>query len=448
METVDTLINARWVVPVEPACEPLADHAIALRNGRIHALLPAREAAARFEPVEVIDRPSHVVLHGFVNAHTHAAMTRLRGLADDLPLMQWLREHVWPAEREWVGAEFVADGVELAIAEMLRGGTTCFADMYFFPEVTARTAARLGMRAVLGMIVIDVLTSYAEHADDYLSKGLRLRDDYKGHPLISTIFTPHAPYTLSDESLLKVRRYADELDVPVQIHLHETADEVADSLAAHGRRPMARLHDLGLLSPLLMAVHMTQLEDSEIALAASTGISVIHCPESNLKLASGACPAAALAAAGVNVALGTDGAASNNDLDMLGETRSAALLGKHVAGDSSAMDAASVLRMATLNGARALGLGEETGSLVPGKWADVACVDLDRFNTWPVYDPVSQLVYAAGREQVTDVWVAGRHRVVGGRVAGVDANELFRRADAWRDRIAAFDRRRSGSEGA
>jgi 5-methylthioadenosine/S-adenosylhomocysteine deaminase len=441
METVDTLINARWIVPVEPAGMALEHHTIALLNGRVHALAPTAEAAARFTAVEVIDRPTHILIPGLINAHTHAAMTLLRGLADDLPLMEWLKEHIWPAEAEWVGTEFVADGVELAIAEMLSGGTTCFADMYYFPEVAARTAARLGMRAALGMIVIDVPTSYAENADDYLEKGLALRDDYKGHPLISTIFAPHAPYTLSDESLLKVRRYADELDVPVQIHLHETEAEVADSLASHGRRPMARLRELGLLSPLLMAVHMTRLEPADIELAASTGLSVVHCPESNLKLASGACPSADLDDAGVNVALGTDGAASNNDLDMFGEMRSAALLGKHTANRSSAVDAATALRMATINGARALGLGDETGSLLPGKWADLACVDLARFNTQPVYDPVSQLVYAAGREQVTDVWVAGRHRVVDGRVAGIDEADLFRRAGAWQERIAAFDDR-------
>jgi 5-methylthioadenosine/S-adenosylhomocysteine deaminase len=446
METVDTLINARWVVPVEPSRRTLPDHSIALRNGRIHALAPTAEARDRFAPVEVIDRPGHLVVPGFVNAHTHAAMTLLRGLADDLPLMEWLQRHIWPAEAEWVGTEFVADGVEPAIAEMLRGGTTCFADMYFFPEVAARTAARLGIRAALGMICIDVPTSYAESADDYLAKGLALRDDYKGHPLVSTIFSPHAPYTLSDESLLKVRRYADELDVPVHIHLHETADEVRNSVAEHGRRPLERLRDLGLLSPLLMAVHMTQLEQEEIERAAATGLSVVHCPESNLKLASGTCPAARLVEAGVNVALGTDGAASNNDLDMIGEMRTAALLGKQVADRSSALDAATVLEMATLNGARALGLGDETGSLVPGKWADLACIDLGRFNTQPVYDPVSQLVYAAGREQVTDVWVGGRHRVVGARVTGVDEGDLFRRAADWQRRIGAFDRRRSGVE--
>jgi 5-methylthioadenosine/S-adenosylhomocysteine deaminase len=440
METVDTLINAGWVVPVEPDCSALADHSVAIRDGRIEAVLPTAETAGRYQAMEVIDRPGHVVLPGFVNAHTHAAMTLLRGLADDLPLMEWLEGHIWPAEAAWVGTEFVSDGVELAVAEMLSSGTTCFADMYFFPEVAARTAARAGIRAALGMIVVEFPSSYAEQAGEYLSKGLALRDEYKGHPLISTVFAPHAPYTVSDDSLLSIRRYADELEVPVQIHLHETAREVASSLEEHGCRPFERLKGLGLLTPLLMAVHMTQLEDGEIEAAAATGLSVVHCPESNLKLASGGCRTADLVAAGVNVALGTDGAASNNDLDMLGEMRTAALLGKHTAGDAGALDAAIVLRMATINGARALGIGEETGSLVAGKWADIACVDLDRVTTQPVYDPVSQLVYAAGREQVTDVWVAGRHRVVGGRVAGLDEVDLRRRAAAWQDRIAASDR--------
>ncbi len=441
METVDTLIKARWVVPVEPDCEAREDHSIAIRDGRIVALLPTADAATRFAPVEVIDRPGHLLTPGFVNAHTHAAMTLLRGLADDIALMEWLQNHIWPAEAAWVGTEFVSDGVELAVAEMLSSGTTCFADMYFFPEVAARTAARLGIRAALGMIVVEFPSSYAENAGEYLSKGLALRDEYKGHPLISTIFAPHAPYTVSDDSLLSVRRYADELEVPVHIHLHETADEVAKSVTEHGRRPFARLQALGLLSPLLMAVHMTELQDDEIEQAASSGLSVVHCPESNLKLASGACRAADLLAAGVNVALGTDGAASNNDLDMLGEMRTAALFGKHTAAAASALDAGTVLRMATINGARALGLGEDTGSIVPGKWADLACVDMGRLNTQPVYDPVSQLVYAAGREQVTDVWVAGRHRVVAGRVAGLDEADLGRRAAAWQKRISESDRR-------
>lgn len=440
MEKVDTLINARWVIPVEPDCRARERWTVAVSHGRIAAVLPSDEAATRFEAAETIERPSHALIPGLVNAHTHAAMSLLRGLADDLPLMEWLREHMWPAEQQWVGAEFVADGTELAVAEMLKGGVTCFNDMYFFPEVTARTAARLGMRTTVGMIVLDFPSAWADDPDEYIEKGLALRDEYKGHPLVTTAFAPHAPYTVGDDSLRRVRRLSDELEVPIHVHLHEAADEVAASLEQYGVRPLERFRRLGMLTPLLEAVHMTQLEDDEIEAAAAAGLSVLHCPESNLKLASGSCPVTRLAEAGVNVALGTDGAASNNDLDILGEMRTAALLARHNGTSAAALKAADVLRMATLNGARAMGLAEETGSLVAGKWADMACLDLARLNTQPVYDPVSQIVYAAGRDQVTDTWVAGRHLVAGSRLARMDEDSIIARAEAWRARIAGDDR--------
>ena len=439
MEKVDTLIKARWVAPVAPG-GVLEHHAVAIRQGRIVALLPVAEAGQHFDAEEIVERPAHLLFPGLVNAHTHAAMALLRGLADDIALMQWLQEHIWPAERRWMSAEFVEHGTELAMAEMLRSGTTTFSDMYFFPEVVARAAARVGMRAAVGMILIKFPTVWASEPAEYLRKGLALRDEYKGHPLVSTTFAPHAPYTVDDADLVKVRRLADELEVPVHTHVHETADEVLGSVVDSGERPLARLDRLGLVSPLLMAVHMTQLEDAEIVRLAAAGASVVHCPESNLKLASGFCPVARLLAAGVNVCLGTDGAASNNDLDMLGEMRTAALLAKGVAGRADAVTAEQVLAMATLNGARALGLGEDIGSIEPGKWADLCCVDLARPATWPVYDPVAQLVYATGRDQVTDVWVAGRRQVAEGRLTRLDDAAIVARAGDWGERIAGADK--------
>lgn len=439
MEKVDTLIKARWVAPVARG-GVLDDHAVAVCQGRIVDVLPTAEAAARYTADEVLDRPAHLLIPGLVNAHTHAAMTLLRGLADDIPLMEWLQEHIWPAEQRWMSAEFVEHGTELAMAEMLLGGTTTFNDMYFFPEVVARSAARVGVRAVVGMILIKFPTVWAGDMAEYLRKGLALRDEYKGHPLVSAAFAPHAPYTVDDEYLVKIRRLADELEVPVHTHVHETAAEVMGSVVDSGERPLARLDRLGLVSPMLMAVHMTQLEDAEIERLAAAGASVVHCPESNLKLASGFCPVARLVAAGVNVCLGTDGAASNNDLDMLGEMRTAALLAKGVAGRADALTAEQVLAMATLNGARALGLAEETGSIEPGKWADLCCVDLDRPGTWPVYDPVAQLVYAASRDQVADVWVAGRRMVADGRLTRLDPAALSLQAEDWRSRIAGADK--------
>lgn len=439
MEKVDTLIKTRWVAPVAPAGGVLAHHAVAIRQGRIVDLLPSEDALERYDAAEIVDRPGHLLIPGLVNAHTHAAMTLLRGLADDLTLMDWLQNHIWPAERRWMSAEFVEHGTELAMAEMLLGGTTMFNDMYFFPEVVARAAARVGMRACVGMILIKFPTVWASDPAEYLRKGLALRDEYKGHPLVSTAFAPHAPYTVDDEHLVKIRRLADELEVPVHTHVHETADEVLGSVVDCGARPLARLDRLGLVSPMLTAVHMTQLEDAEIERVAAAGASVVHCPESNLKLASGFCPVAKLLAAGANVCLGTDGAASNNDLDMLGEMRTAALLAKGVAGRADAVTAGQALEMATLNGARALGLADEIGSIQVGKWADLCCVDLERPATWPVYDPVAQLVYATSRDQVEDVWVAGRRMVSDGRLVRMDEAAIVARAGAWRDRIAAED---------
>jgi 5-methylthioadenosine/S-adenosylhomocysteine deaminase len=366
-------------------------------------------------------------------------MVLLRGLADDLPLMTWLTQHIWPAEQRWVNPEFVLAGTRLAALEMLKSGTVCFNDMYFYPEVTARAAAEAGMRAVAGMILVDFPTGYADGPEQYLSKGLALHDRYRGHSLIRTAFAPHAPYSVSDEPLARVRTLADELEVPVHIHLHETGEEITQALRDHGERPLRRLERLGLVGPSLVAVHMTQLEDEEVDLLAESGVHLVHCPESNLKLASGFCPVVRLLDAGVNVALGTDGAASNNDLDMMGEMQTAALLAKGVAGSAAALPAYQALRLATINGARALGLEGETGSLEPGKSADVVAVDLRDPDTQPVYHPVSQIVYAAGRDQVKQVWVAGRQVIRDGRPITLEQDQILEEARDWGRRIAADD---------
>ncbi len=440
MQPVDTLISARWVVPVEPEGAVLDRHAVAVSRGRVVDVLPTDQARRRYLPAVERDLPDHVLIPGLVNAHTHAAMSLFRGLADDLPLMRWLAEHIWPAEGRWVSDEFVQDGTRLAVAEMLRGGTTCFNDMYFFPEDTGRVASVLGIRAVVGLILIDVPTVWARDADEYLAKGLAVHDRFRDDPLVRTAFAPHAPYTVSDQALTRVATLAEELDVPVHMHVQETADEVRQEIERHGLRPLARLERLGLLTPRLVAVHMTQLEPAEVERVAEHGASVVHCPESNLKLASGFCPVERLLDAGVNVALGTDGAASNNDLDLLGEARTAALLGKAVAGSAAAVDAWTVLTLATLHGARALGLEDEIGSIVVGKAADLVAVDLSALETQPVYHPVSQLVYAAGRHQVSDVWVAGRHLLKDRLPTTFDEAEVRARARAWGERIAAGDR--------
>jgi 5-methylthioadenosine/S-adenosylhomocysteine deaminase len=435
MNNVDTLLHCRWIAPVEPAAQVLEQHTLVVHEGRILDLLPSEQARAIYRAEAEHELDTHLLIPGFVNAHTHAAMSLLRGLADDLPLHEWLDAHIWPAESRWVNEEFVHDGTQLAIAEMLRCGTTCFNDMYYFPNIAARAAASCGMRACIGLIVLDFPTVWASDAGEYISKGLAVHDHYRGDPLVHTLFAPHAPYTVSDSPLLHLRTLANELDLGIHMHVHETAEEVDKAVELTGRRPLARLHDLGLVAPDLLAVHMTQLTAEEIRDYAAAGGHVVHCAESNLKLASGICPAQALLAAGINVALGTDGAASNNDLDMIGEMRSAALVGKIASADASALSAHTVLRMATLNGAIALGLGEQTGSLVKGKWADVAAIDLDTLETRPLYEPVSQLVYASSRNQVTDVWVAGQQLLKNRRLTTLDGADILERAHDWQLRI-------------
>jgi 5-methylthioadenosine/S-adenosylhomocysteine deaminase len=438
MERIDTLITPRWCIAVEPTMQVQEGVSLAVDKGRIVALLPTAEALGRFSPGAVHERPDHVLIPGLVNAHTHAAMNLFRGFADDIPLREWLEEHIWPAEGRWVSPEFVADGTRLAIAEMLRGGITCFADMYYFPDVVADAAVAAGMRAAVGMIVLEFPTAWAQDAGEYLTKGLAVRDRFKGHPLITTTFAPHAPYTVGDETLQRVRQLADQLEVPVHIHVHETAHEISESLSQYGRRPLARLEGLGLVTPGLMAVHATQLDGDEIDGLARAGAHVVHCPRSNLKLASGACRVAELSEAGVNVALGTDGAASNNRLDLLAEMQLAALLAKLTAADACAVPAAEALRMATINGARALNLEQEIGSLTPGKSADVTCIALAGLTQDPVFDPLSALVYTAGREQVSDVWIAGQHLLNQGELSRFDPADLRARADHWQQRLLEF----------
>lgn len=436
-QRIDALICPRWTIAVEPEVRVDTGLALAVDDGRIVALEPRAEAERRFQPDALHERPDHVLLPGLVNAHCHAGMTLLRGYADDLPLERWLGERIWPAESKWISREFVADGTRLAIAEMLRGGITCFSDMYYFPDVVAEEALEAGMRAVVGMIALEFPTAWAAGPDEYIGKGLEVRDRYKGNALISTTFAPHAPYSVADATLVRIRQLADELEVPVHVHVHETAGEIAAALAQDGRRPLARLQALGLLTPGLIAVHAVHLSAEEIAALAEVRANVVHCPRSNLKLASGACPVEALRRAGVNVALGTDGAASNNRLDLWSELELAALLGKHAADDATAVPAAAALEMATIAGARALNLEQEIGSLVPGKAADLVCVELSELVLQPVLDPLSQLVYAASRNDVSDVWVAGQHLLAQGELVRMDSPRISTAAAEWGRRLSA-----------
>jgi 5-methylthioadenosine/S-adenosylhomocysteine deaminase len=433
METVDTLITARWVIPIEPIGRVLEHHAVAIRAGRIVEVGPAVDMRARYRPELELERPEHVLLPGFVNAHTHAAASLLRGAAESGSFERWQEEQLRPLERRWIDAEYVRDGAALAIADMLTSGTTCFAGRDLFPEIVAQTASELQMRACVGLPVVEQLTVWAESAGECLEKGLRLHDEYRDDPLITTCLAPYSAETLSDETLARVRRAADELELPMAMHVNQTAA----AAVAGAERTIARLERLGLLSPLLSAVHMVHVDETDLEAGARAGISVVHCPQANLKLGTGISPVALFKTHDINVALGTDGAACNNDLSMLDEIRTAALLARGIHAAHVGIDAHEWLRAATLNGARALGLGDEIGSLTAGKWADLCCIDLARAHTQPVYDPAAQLVFAASRDQVSDVWVAGRALVSDGRLTRLDLADVIARAHRWQTRIAA-----------
>ena len=434
---IDLLIEPRWIIPIEPAGVVLENHALAVDQGRIVALLPSAEALIHYAPRKHMRLPDQVLLPGLVNLHTHAGMALMRGFADDMPLMRWLQEKIWPAEAKHVSAEFTRDGTLLACAEMLRGGITCFNDMYFYPRAVAESALRLGMRAAIGITVIEFPTGFAADAEDYLTKGLAARDALRDESLISFCLAPHAPYTVADKTFERIATLAAQLDLPIHIHVHETKHEIEDSIKLHGVRPIERLRRLGLIDPRLIAVHAVHLTADEIALLVENGCHFAHCPTSNMKLASGIAPVAELLAAGARIGLGSDGAASNNRLDLFREMRHAALLAKAASGDATAADAHCVLRMATLGGAEALGLDARIGSLTAGKQADLCAVRLDDWLLQPCFDPASHLVYVAGREHVSHVWTDGTLRIYDGNTLDITRSELLDATQLWHTRLCA-----------
>lgn len=441
MQTVSLIIHCDYILPIAPENIVLTDHCVVVNNTQIVDLLPSKDAESRYQADEVLTLKGHALMPGFINAHGHAAMSLFRGLADDLPLMEWLNDHIWPAEGQWVSPEFVDDGTELAIAEMLRSGTTCYSDMYFFPEVAAKRAKHIGMRAQYVCPVLDFPTIWGSGPEEYIEKSLNLAIEYSEDELISIGFGPHAPYTVSDAPLENIRDLAIEHDIPVQIHLHETQFEVDEAFANSEKRPIARLAEIGLISDQLplQCVHMTALNDDDIETLKTSQASVVHCPESNMKLASGFCPTQKLVDAGITVALGTDGAASNNDLDLLGEMRTAALVGKAVAQNASAINAHKALEMATLDGAKVLGLDDTIGSIEVGKAADLVAFDLDQLVTQPCFDVVSNIVYSANSRQVNYVWVNGACKLEQGKLINIDETTLKTKAKSWAQKIQGSD---------
>ena len=442
MNSVDLIIEARWLCPVVPANTLLENHAVVIQAGKIIDICPTTQTK-QYVAAETVQLDAHVLIPGLINLHTHAAMSLMRGLADDVPLMPWLEQHIWPAERAVVSPSFVRDGTLLACAEMLSGGVTTFNDMYFYPLAAAEASIQAGMRANLGLVAVEFATNYAHDVESYIQQGLQARDYLRDEPLLSFSFAPHAPYTVSDATFSRLLTLAEQVNIGIHTHLHETKQEIADSEKAYGLRPVARLANLGLLGPMLTLAHCVHLNDGEIKLLAEHGCSIAHCPSSNLKLASGIAPIAEYAKQGINIGLGTDGAASNNRLDMFAEMRLAALLAKGQSGDATAILAQQALEMATINCAKALNLSDKIGSIECGKLADLTAVKLDEINMQPCFDPLSHLVYVAGREQVTHTWVAGDlkyHRPANseGVFSNIEPQQLSEIVSKWHTKLSEF----------
>ena len=435
MEKIDQLIHARWIITCEDNNRVLENHALAIKDGKIQAIIPSKDTSTTYQATSEAHYNAHAIMPGFINSHTHLAMNMLRGYADDLELMDWLNNHIWPAEGKWVGNEFVYDASRLAMGEMIRGGTTCFNDMYFYFNTTAKAAEEIGIRAHIGMHIIGVPTAWAQTIDENFAKAIEFYQQYKNNPLVTPTMAPHSTYTLSIEDLVRCKNLADEYKLKINIHLQESVAEINQSMQQHGKRPLQRINDIGMVTPDLIAIHMTQIDDNDFAILQKHKPSLVHCPESNLKLVSGMSPVEKLYQLGINVALGTDGAASNNDLDMIGEMRTAAFIGKITANDPKAVSAENVLKMATINGAKALGIDHLTGSLTAGKSADFIAIDLERIETQPCYNPLSAIVYAASRDQVTDVWVKGKQLLKNRQLQTIDEKELINKAQNWRNKI-------------
>jgi 5-methylthioadenosine/S-adenosylhomocysteine deaminase len=437
IQTIDLIIHAKWIIPVIPKNTVFTDCSIAIDQGVIIGIKPSVSIKQHYQAKEEQHLDQHVIMPGLINAHGHAAMSLLRGYADDLPLDTWLNDHIWPAEAKHVSAEFVRDGAELAIAEMIRSGTTCFSDMYFFPDATAAAAHSAGIRCHIAFPILEFPSAWASNADEYISKGLALRDDYRSNQLINVAFGPHAPYTVSDDTFTRITTLAAEIQTGIHVHLHETKGEVESAVKESGKRPVQRLYDLQVLTTTTQCVHMTQLNDDDIALIQETGAHIIHCPESNLKLASGFCPVDKLLNAGINVALGTDGAASNNNLDMFGEMHTAALLGKAVAEDASALSAQQIIEMATINGARAFGIDKHVGSLETGKFADIIAIELDDIEHSPLHDIASNIVYTHNGHRVSHSWVNGKLLMDKRELCTMNTRAIAKKARQWQERLAS-----------
>ena len=455
-ETVDLLIDARWVLPIAPVNTALAQHAVAVTDGRVVAVGPTAQMAARFQAREHISRPNHALLPGFVNAHTRAATTLLRGASVEGPRSRWIRETLAPLEQRFASPDLVRDGTRLAIAEMLQAGITCFAATDLFPEEAARVASSARVRAAIGLPVGDSPTVWAESANEYFSKAEGLWDAYRADPWVGLYFGLGDSLSVADSTLSRLRRVADELDARVAMPVHESAEEIRDSVARFGKRPLQRLQSLGLLRPGFTAIHATQLDATDVGALSRTGVCVVTCPQASLRLGAGISPVALLESHGVPVGLGTDSAACAGALDLLAEARVAALFGGAAVSDGRASasaggapavgataaraamtggDAAAALRLATLGGAVALGMGSLVGSIEAGKAADFVCFDLGSLAFQPQVRVADAVLYSATRANACDVWTSGRRAVSDGRLLTFDVQEISALAQQWAERL-------------
>lgn len=429
------IITPKWILPIDDARQCLENHSIVIKDHVISDILPTEEALKQHPNIDQLILSDHAIMPGFVNTHGHAAMTLFRGMADDLPLMTWLNDHIWPAEAKFVTPEFVYDGTKIAIGEMLLSGTTTFSDNYFFPEQCAKAVLETGIRAQINAPIIDFPTPWSKDGMDAINKTKPLFEQYKNNDFVYMAWGPHAPYTVSDETLTAIKEIALPNNHPIQMHVHETQGEVDESIKKIGLSPIERIQKLGLLNEQFQAVHMTALSKNDKQIIKETGTHVMHCPQSNLKLASGMCEVGSLQSLGVNVALGTDGAASNNDLDMLDEMRTAAMLAKAVAKDPQALPAKEALAMATINGAKALGIENKLGSLEKGKFADMIAINLNHISCQPIFDVHAQIAYAATRSQISHVWVHGKPLVTDHKLNELSHSQLITTAQKWQQKI-------------
>lgn len=435
MQQIEHLVHAKWILTAEPNQDALENYSLCIENGIIKEIIPTSTAKQKYLPTRENNYQEHILMPGIINSHTHIGMNYFRGLGSDLALMQWLHDYMFPTEKKWLSHDFVRDASLFAIAEMIRSGTTCFNDMFYFLSATADAAIQAGIRACIGITVIEFPTNWAETTDDYFTKGMDFYEKYKNNPFITTTFAPHAPYTVSDKSFMRVKELAQNLQLKINLHLHETEDEIKGSLEQFGKRPIKRLYDLGFLSSDVLAIHSANLNDEDLELIALTKPNIIHCPESNMKLASGTCPVEKLRQLGINVALGTDSVASNNDLDMLSEMKSAALIAKLSTMNPESLKANDAIALATINGARALGKEQNIGSLANGKAADFITIRTDDIEMLPMYLPAAQIVYASNRQQVSDVWVNGKQLMQNRKLLTIDEEEIKKKAIYWGNKI-------------